>query len=324
MDLFEKQSKLRALNYVPVRGFCAALLLSVSVNAIAQEPEMDSAAPESQIEATEAVGESVGEKAGDEVVKKRAELLSEAIEALEQTKAAIENLENDDGDKALDALAAATGRLDILLARDPGLALAPVEVATSRTDIIATVADVRTIRDRIEALVKAGRLQDARVLMETFASEIRIHTTNIPLATYPSAIRDAARLIDQGKLGEAQSVLETALSTLVIEEEILPLPLLRAQAMLSAAEMQLQDATAEGSEPQEGDESQIDPTIYIENASYQLELARALTYGNDDLYEKLTQDIEELKKRVGEENESGDLFESIDKQIDNLETTVNN
>ena len=175
MDLFEKQSKLRALNYVSVRGFCAALLLSVSVNAIAQEPEMDSAAPESQIEATEAVGESVGEKAGDEVVKKRAELLSEAIEALEQTKAAIENLENDDGDKALDALAAATGRLDILLARDPGLALAPVEVATSRTDIIATVADVRTIRDRIEALVKAGRLQDARVLMETFASEIRIH-----------------------------------------------------------------------------------------------------------------------------------------------------
>lgn len=322
MDQNKKCRRIRVLNRVSVRGLYAALLLGVSVSASAQESDKESTAPPSQAEATEAVGASVGEKAGDEVTKKRAELLSEAVEALQQTKLAIEHLDKQDGKKALDALATATGRLDIILARDPGLALAPVDVVTSRTDIIATVADVRKIRDRIEALVKEGRLQDARVLMETFASEIRIHTTNIPLATYPAAIRGAARLIDQGKLAEAKSALNTALSTLVIEEEVLPLPLLRAQAMLSAAEKQLQDGSAKAAD-EESEKSQIDPTIFIDNASYQVELARALTYGNDSLYEKLARDIEDLKKKVSAKNESRDLFESIDKQIDNLETTVN-
>ena len=321
MDQNKKCRRIRILNRVSVRGLYAALLLGVSVSASAQESDKESTAPPSQAEATEAVGASVGEKAGDEVTKKRAELLSEAVEALQQTKLAIEHLDKQNGKEALDALATATGRLDIILARDPGLALAPVDVVTSRTDIIATVADVRKIRDRIEALVKEGRLQDARVLMETFASEIRIHTTNIPLATYPAAIREAARLIDQGKLAEAKSALNTALSTLVIEEEVLPLPLLRAQAMLSAAEKQLQDGSAKAAD-EESEKSQIDPTIFIDNASYQVELARALTYGNDSLYEKLAWDIEDLKKKVSAKNESRDLFESIDKQIDNLETTV--
>jgi hypothetical protein len=60
--------------------------------------------------------------------------------------------------------------------------------------------------------------------------------TELPLATYPAAIRAVAPLIDAGKTAEAEAALYAALNTLVIETYVVPLPRVRAQAMLREAE----------------------------------------------------------------------------------------
>jgi hypothetical protein len=68
------------------------------------------------------------------------------------------------------------------------------------------------------------------------ASETVVSVSNIPLATYPAAIKDAAKLIDENKTNEAKSALQTALNTQVVTETIIPLPVVLAQASLKEAE----------------------------------------------------------------------------------------
>ncbi|MGS8570856.1 YfdX family protein, partial [Salmonella enterica subsp. enterica serovar Braenderup] len=60
--------------------------------------------------------------------------------------------------------------------------------------------------------------------------------TNIPLASYPAAVKAVVPLIDQGKIEEAKAALQSALNTLVEERSVLPLPVLRAKLLLKRAE----------------------------------------------------------------------------------------
>ena len=75
-------------------------------------------------------------------------------------------------------------------------------------------------------------MQKARLLVANLASEIVFQTTNVPLATYPNAIKAITPLIDESKLVEAKSGLQAALNTLVVRTEmVIPLPKLRAEQL---------------------------------------------------------------------------------------------
>lgn len=56
------------------------------------------------------------------------------------------------------------------------------------------------------------------------------------MATYPAAIKSAARLIDSGKIDNAKAELARALNTLVVTSVAFPLPVLRAEAAMAKAE----------------------------------------------------------------------------------------
>lgn len=275
--------------------------------------ETSVAAPANRAEANASVEGAVSADAAEEIAARRAELLSEAVDALAQTRTAIQALEDGDEQGALDALARATGRLDLILARSPDLALAPVDVTVTRRDLIATIDTVEDLRDRIEDLVEEGDLQAARPLMASLGSEAVIQTTSVPLGTYPRAIKDAAALIDAGRSGEARALLEGALTTLVVEETIVPLPLVRAQALIEQARNQLEAAGAASAAK---GKASMNPRSLIENADYQVRLARALGYGDDALYDELEDELEELEDSVEQGRESGGLISSIRERID--------
>jgi hypothetical protein len=82
----------------------------------------------------------------------------------------------------------------------------------------------------------AGQLREARRLLKNLASETVISVTNIPLATYPDAIKSAVKFIDQNKKDEAKRVLQTALNTQAVTDTIIPLPVVKAQEALKNAE----------------------------------------------------------------------------------------
>jgi len=151
---------------------------------------------------------------------------SEAMAAVRETRTAIAAIAGGKTDDALAAIERATGKIDVLISRNPATALLPVAFEVVVVDAAPT--DLQAVRERAKAADRAVSNKDyptARVLLDGLTSEIRIRTYHLPLATYPTALKDAGRLLDQKKPEEASAVLLTALNTLAIIDRVHPLPL---------------------------------------------------------------------------------------------------
>jgi hypothetical protein len=81
-------------------------------------------------------------------------------------------------------------------------------------------------------------LPKARTLLDFLRSEIRVRTYHLPLATYPAALQEAARLLDQKKTREAGTVLLVALNTLDVIDQVSAIPLLLAKEAINEAQTQ--------------------------------------------------------------------------------------
>ncbi|RAK08885.1 YfdX protein [Salipiger aestuarii] len=276
----------------------------------------------------EAVSEGVQDAATAQVEEKRKKLLDDATRALEETETALTALDEDDTDAALEALTVATGKLESVVARDPALALAPVDTQLLQRDLLGDVETIQAAREVIEELVDDGLLQEARPLMREFASEIIIETTNLPLATYPDALLRATAQIDAGEVETAKQTLATALGTLVITEDVIALPVLRAQLLIDAAEKALggdggtaADTGASDSDSTETESAEeaseavdtepLSPGEYVEAARTQLRIAEALGYGDEDDFEELHENLDELDERIDLADDTGGVFDKI-------------
>lgn len=272
-----------------------------------------------------AVSKPVQDEATAKVDEKRKALLKDATSALDKTKEALKALDDGDSDAALEALAVATGKLQSVVARDPDLALAPVDVQLVQRDLLGDLDAIRKVREEIEGLVDDGKLQQARPLMRDFASEILVETTNLPLATYPDAILKATAEIDRGETEKAKQTLATALSTVVITEEAIALPVLRAQLLIDAAEDTLgsdhstttaTDAseTASDDDGKNGDAETtkaLTPSEYVEAAREQLKIAEALGYGGKGDFKELYQNLDDLDEKIDAQENTGGIFDRI-------------
>ena len=246
--------------------------------------------------------------------EKRAELLKEAQTALEDTRAAMAALDAGDRKAALAALERAIGKLDVVVARDPKLGLAPVSVNTTILDLYATIDSVKAAIDRAKADLSDNRVQQARALLQTLASEARIDVTELPLATYPAAIRAVVPMIEAGKTAEAKTALQSALNTLVIETIVIPLPRVRAQEMLKEAD-QL------ASKPNRSQEENQRLNTLIEGARYQLQLAETLGYGRKEDYKPLYSQLDEIKKKTEGGKYGKGFFDRISESVKNFKFT---
>ncbi len=267
--------------------------------------------PQTQSQATQSVQSAVDRKTTDQGVDKRKRIVSEAVTAIKETRHALQALEQGKRDDALKALEIATGKLELLIARDPKLALAPVDIAVFTQDLFAEPKTVKAVIGEVKDLLDDGRVQAARRLMAGLASEIRFSITSIPLGSYPEAIKAISPLIDQGKIDEAKQALQAALGTLVISDEILPLPLLRADALLVEAER------LAGKEKRSEEENRSLEEM-LEAARQQLELGEALGYGNRDAFKPLYEQIDQIEEKSSGGKSGSGWFDRIRKQISEL------
>ena len=199
-----------------LRNLYAGTALALLIVSAGPSWSQDTAQAEAEAQAVnrEQVQESVTAETDSQLADKRTALIQEAVDALDETNAAIAAIEKGDIDAAIAALALATGKLETVVAREPDLALAPVRINHFTYDVLGSVEAVRELGKQIEDLVDDGKFQEARPLLSGFASEVVIRTTSLPLATYPDAILAATALLDDGKTDEAMTVLNAALSTL--------------------------------------------------------------------------------------------------------------
>jgi hypothetical protein len=223
----------------------------------------------------------------------------DAIAAVDQTVQAIKAIAANKKEDALSAIERATGKINILLARNPSSALIVVDAEVVVID--TAPLDLKVIDQKVQLTTTAVKEKDlpvARVILATLVSEIRIEIVSLPLATYPAALSQAARLLDQGKTQEAGTVLLTALNTLVIVDHVVPVPLILSQAAISAADKQQQDKEA--------------AMALLEVARNELNRSRELGYlSGDPEYRALEKQISDLESTIKGKGNIGSKFSEL-------------
>ncbi len=244
--------------------------------------------------------------------KERAKILEEAVGALAKTKLALRQLDGGHREQAIDTLSRVIGKLEVITARDPELALAPVDVRFVNRDFYHDVQSVEEAVGKVEDLLDDDRIQQARAILSDLGSEIVVRVVNIPLATYPAAIKAIVPLIDSGRIDAAKAALQDVLSTLVVVDHVVPLPVLRAETLLA-------EARRLAAKSERNDEEDARLGELLASARHELELAEALGYGDRDDYRAFYQSLKEIGEKVaGGGSEGGDLFDRLRRQLDDL------
>lgn len=271
-----------------VAAVAMALAASTSFAAEATGSVTPAASAKAEPKAAEAAKRQLFEESHQKIEQ-------EAMEAITGTQNALIALQKKEPEKAMKLLQEVSGKLDILLAKYPGLALIPANVEADVYDFDSGTKQVEKLIKEADRLLKDHKIQDARQLLDELVSEMRITTTNIPLGSFPAAIKEAAGLIDKAKTDEAEDALYDVLNMLVKTTEILPLPVLRAEALLTAASEQ------EHKTDLSKEASRAEILKLTDEAKDKLKLAELLGYGDKADYKPLYDTIDELKDVIHSE-----------------------
>lgn len=284
------------------------MILSTSGFAADSTPPVTRPAPS---EPSKWVQAQVDKKTADMAAEKRKKLVADAAAAIVDTEMALMALEDKKNDEALKALASVTGKIELIVARDPKLALAPVRTDVVTYDLYASLDTIKaTIREAKKDL-SDGEILKARPLVATLASEIQFRTTNIPLATYPVAIKAITPLIDAGKIDEAKAQLQATLNTLVISTEVIPLPKLRAENLLKEAQI-----LAEKKDRSKEENDKL--ARHLKSTREQLQLAELLGYGKKKNYKSIFEQLGKVEQESGGGKSVAGSFDKIKKQLSEL------
>ena len=131
--------------------------------------EKATSAPEEKSETSESVQQDVDKSTESETEKQRKKLVDDAVSAVSLTRDALKALGESKKEVALETLEKVTGKLELVLARDPALAMVPVSVTTTIYDVLAKTETVKKIVDEAKKALSDGRVQVARRLLDKMA-----------------------------------------------------------------------------------------------------------------------------------------------------------
>ncbi len=227
-------------------------------------------------------------------------VIEEAVSAVVLTQNVLDALDKNDVEKAKRELEKAIGKLEIVLAHKDAPALLPIDSVITATEYMGDLKSIKETLSAVKKLLATKKVQEARRLLDTLQSEIDIVTVSLPLISYPQALRLSARYLNEGKIKEAGDVLQMALDTLVRSETIIPLPLLKAQALIEAAQ-----------KVAKSDKQQA--LKHLDAAKKELKIAEALGYtsGSDTTYKMLDDAIGAVEKEIRGKNRAEKLFEEL-------------
>ena len=276
----------------------AAFSLSAGTSAFAAEMNRNTTSAKAALIPATAAKEEVIKKAGShEINQRRHSLNKEAILARDEILHALFCLDKKETKEAFKMLEKADGRLSVLLARDPKLKFEAI-------DVRARIYDLEDSSDTIQKLLKEakfaldiGQVQKARDILSPLTSEMRISTDYLPMEIYPDAIKRASTAIQESKPEVAETILADALASIVTDEDIIPLPPMKAEGdVFDAEELYTKDKVK--------NKGKI--LSLLNSADVHLANAKALGYGE---YQDIRDEITSIKTKL--DMAKPDLFERI-------------
>ncbi len=269
-------------------SFVAAAML-FGANAFASEA--------SKAESNKAVAEA---KVKAQKEQKEVKIVQEAVEAVALTHKVLEELEKGNKEQAIKDLEKAIGKLEVVLSAPNAPALIPIDSSLEIVDFPGTLQDIKTAVITAKALLKENRIQEARLILDTLRSEIVLKVVNLPLASYPAALKLAAKFLHENRIDEAKNVLAQALATFVEVDIVTPIPLLQAIHLVEIAQKVAKEDRKKALE-------------YLKEAKLALKKAEALGYVSESetTYEMLEDMIEKVEKEIKGKNKAEKLFEEL-------------
>jgi len=232
-------------------------------------------------------------------------LIKEAINALRYTNNAYIALNKNNSKKALEELKKAIGELTVVLNKPNAPYLLPVDISMEASEYLGTIQNIQKQINAAKVALAKSQLPIARNILNSLKSEIDIKAINIPLATYPDAIKLAIKYINEGKIKEAKDVIAMALNTLVTTDTIIPIPIVKANDLVIAA-----------SEIVNKDKKQA--LRYLEEAKKQLKLAELLGYTStsDTTYKMLKDKINEIESKIHKNKNTDSFFKDLKNKLE--------
>ena len=230
----------------------------------------------------------------------QAHIVKEAVEAVLLTQKVLVDIDKKDKKAAIKDIEKAIGKLEVILAKKDAPLMLPIDASITAVEFQADISTIKAGLKTVMKLLREGKVQEARALLNTFQSEIDITTVNLPLASYPKALKLAASYLHDNKLKEARDVLTMALSTLVTTKVIIPIPLITAEALIHDAQKIAKK-----------DKKQA--LKHLELAKEELKKAELLGYTSesDVTYKMLTKAINKVEKEIKGKNKAEKLFEEL-------------
>jgi hypothetical protein len=256
---------------------------------------------------TDASTQHADSKAASKISEKSKAILDEAREAMKETTNALSFLNDNKTKEAQNALQSATGKLEMVVARKPELGLAAFDINVTTNALLNDANTVTQMKEQAIKALQENRVQEARQIVANLRSDTVISVANIPLATYPAALKEAARLIDQKKIDEAKAAITSALGTVVMTETVIPLPLARADYFID-------DAAKLSQKNNRSSEEKAQLQDDINNGRDALKMAEALGYVPKDAFKDSYAKLDEAQKNANA-GKSGNWFKDVQSKI---------
>ena len=227
-------------------------------------------------------------------------IVKEAVEAVKLTQQVLTELNRKKKDEAIKTLEKAIGKMEVVMSDPKAPALIPLDASVVVSEFAGTAYDVQNAVITSIALLQNHRVQDARLIVQTLKDEVDLITINMPLASYPAALKLAAKFLHEDKIDQARQVLATALNTFVEVDVVTPLGILEAQDLIAAA-----------SKVAKNDKKLA--LAHLEAAKAALKKAEALGYTStsDTTYKMLNEAINKVEKEIRGTNKSEGLFKEL-------------
>jgi ribonuclease HII len=251
-----------------------------------------------------------------EIATKKAEnnqvkLIQEALNSLEIATKALKNLEDNKKDEAKKNIELALGKLEVILTSKDVPKLLPIKNRLIVKNFIGGAKEVESALKKVKILIDNGKIQEAGELLISLQSELDIVTVNLPLSTYPDALKLASKYLIEGEIEEAKDTLKLALSSFANIQTIIPIPLINTVELVAVASNKAK-------------ENRDLALKYLSSAHDELNKAEKLGYisKSTTTYKELHTLIEGVEKEVKGPNKAEKLFDELGEKLKEFKSKI--
>lgn len=224
----------------------------------------------------------------------------EVMIGLNDTFDAIRALQKNEIESAKKSLASATKAFNMALKENPELGLVPVANEIKINELENTPEQIEAAIKQAKKLLDNYQTQDARAILVPLKDDIVIVTQYLPMDMYPVAAKNAQDELDKGHKIASLQVLMAGLGTMIVDEVVMPIPLLSAEDHIAKAFDLDKTKKKEAGELLKDADAELKKVVllgYIDRHAAE--------------YKALSRQIEVIQKEIKGKNEVEKLYDQI-------------